>query len=420
VNPVHRIVGFAVLLGAAACGEGGDENGVLVTTVSEYGATPIAGVLVQVNDEAWASTDADGNVSFADIDPPYEVRVFQTIATDSHRLHVVWALIEQTSGRLIIPVDGSAVDTYHRGSITGTITGRSDDDSQILVIASTAPYGGARALAAADGTFELPNVDWEGPSSQGFTLQAFESDGADPPTRYIGHAIVSITLDDPDGNGASFADAELALESIDQSHVAGTVTMPDNLTTDLYPSISLEFADGSSISLDGNATTDPGAYDFAVPVLRGAAARIGFLAVGPGGDQSLGPRSYFERKVNLPADGINFDLPAPVELLEPGEGAEIGGSTTFRWSAVAGDPMYGLTVSCEWLEGEIEQNVNYRIIQTTETEARLPVIPGLDVDGGACFWSVGWFDGAAFGFETVTRGDAFGSSWSGQRPGLIP
>jgi hypothetical protein len=393
---------------------------VLIRTVSEHGGTPISGVRVQVNDENWQSTGDDGFVAFDGVEPPYDVRVFQTIETDSHRFDDVWALTAQTSRRLTIPVDGSAVPTYHHASITGRVTGLSGSaDSQVVVFAHTAPYGGARRLAAADGSFELPSVDWEGPTSQPFTLQAFETDGADPPTHYIGHATASIVVADPDGSGGAVSGAELALVPIDEAHVTGTVTMPENLASGLYPSIELEFGNGSTILLDGDASTRPGSFDFAVPVVDGTRPRIGFLARS-GGEQPFGPSSYFERRLTLPADNVDFDLPAPVELLEPGEGAEIGAETLFRWSAVPGDPMYGLHVLCEWDEASIQRQVNYRIIQTAETAARLPVIAELSMMDATCYWSVAWFDGAAFGYDTVVRGDAFGSSWSGERPGLVP
>jgi hypothetical protein len=41
--------------------------------VSEYGGTPIAGVLVQVGDQPWMTTDAAGQARFAMAAAPFTV-----------------------------------------------------------------------------------------------------------------------------------------------------------------------------------------------------------------------------------------------------------------------------------------------------------------------------------------------------------
>ena len=75
--------------------------------------------------------------------------------------------------------------------------------------------------------------------------------------------------------------------------------------------------------------------------------------------------------------------------------------------------MYVGTLTCDLLLGDV------RSLKQKRSAVR-PVIAELSMMDASCYWSVAWFDGAAFGYDTVVRGDAFGSSWSGERPGLIP
>ncbi|HTE56777.1 MAG TPA: hypothetical protein VK698_38250 [Kofleriaceae bacterium] len=382
----------------------------VITTVSEYGGSPIAGVRVQVDDEEWATTDQRGEAGFVGIEPPYSVRLFQALETESMRFQDVWELVDQTETRLEIPVDGSRVTT-HEGDITGSISGTTGGESQIAVFGGKFPDTGAVSLAEEDGTFQLAGFRWEGPASRSFDLHALESDTADPPTHYIGFGNASITLRDS-GEGAT-AEASIELAPVGESHVTGSVAVADGLAPALRPSLRLELADGAAVDLgSGDAALTPGDFELTAPDIDGATMRLAFRGGDLTGGPPAGPSAYVSLALTLPADDVAIDLPAAVELVEPADGASIDGATVFRWDELAGGTRYGLHLSCEWDGG----NVNYRLIETTGTEVSLPDIPELDVGAGAtCFWRVGWFEGEATGYESVTLPAELRSSWSAER-----
>ncbi len=394
------------LIGAVA-GLTGCSDELVIKTVSEWdGTTPVAGVRVQVNDGDWATTGVDGEASFEGIEAPYSVRLAQTNDPAAARPHRVWQLIDRTDGRLVIPVDGAGTtpgldEPTRLGSISGTVTGLSGEEGAYLLVYVRTPYGSEQAQVQPNGAFDSPALFWRGEPSRSYKVHAIEAVEVDQQTRYIGVADLTVTLEDPEGTGVHVTDAVLELAPVEEQLVAGTVTMPDNLD-ELVVRVDLDFGDGSSMLVDGRAGVATGDFDLSIPVIEEARARIQFFANGSGG-----AGSSIERTLTPPANDLDLDLPTPVELLEPQMDAAIRADTVFRWTAIPGVDAYSLRVSCD--------SIDYRMIETHESEATLPQIPDLDPRGEDCEWRVFHFDGPAFGFDSAERPDAHARAWSAER-----
>lgn len=381
----------------------------MITTVSEWGQSPVAGVRVQLDDGEWLTTDEDGRVVFDVTPQSYDLRIFQRIDDGSTVSQDVWALTDQTSRTMTVPVDGSTQPT-HEGSISGSVSGTSGESTHVAVFGGRFPDTGAVGTVAEDGTFQLARFRWEGSSSQRFNLHALESNGGDLPTRYTGFGTASIMLEDG-GEGAS-ATAEIDLAPVDETDVTGTVTVADGIAPSLRPSMTLTLADGSRLTLGDEAALTPGAFEFAVPDIEGATLRLGFEAGDMVTGALTGPRSSYSALITLPAKGLAVELPAAVVPIAPAEASTIEHSTRFRWEPLPGGNHYGLSLTCTWEGG----NVDYRVVETTDTEVSLPDIPDLVIGAGAsCAWSVGWYDRAVTRIESVTLPSSLGTSRSGQR-----
>ncbi|MEL6547539.1 MAG: hypothetical protein AAFQ82_23150, partial [Myxococcota bacterium] len=76
--------------------ESGSCSGLAVHTVSEYNPTiPIGGIQVQINENAWVQTGADGTVCLDAVSGPYTARVFQSETFSSGlQLDDYWLLID--------------------------------------------------------------------------------------------------------------------------------------------------------------------------------------------------------------------------------------------------------------------------------------------------------------------------------------
>lgn len=410
MRATRRAVALGVLSSLAACaGDDGAGGGIVITTVSEYGHSPVAGVRVQLDDGEWLTTDESGRVAFDVAPEVYDLRIFQRVDHGSRVAQDVWSLIDQTSAAMTVPVDGSTQPT-HEGSITGSVSGTSGESTHVAVFGGRFPDTGAVGTVAEDGTFQLARFRWEGSSSQRFNLHALESNGGDLPTRYTGFGTASVMLEDG-GEGAT-ATAEIDLAPVDETDVTGTVSVADGIAPSLRPSMTLTLPDGSRLTLGSEAALTPGAFEFAIPDIGGATVRLGFEAGDMLTGELVGPRSDYTALITLPASGLTVELPAAVVPIEPAEGATIEHSTRFRWEPLPGGDHYGLSLACTWAGG----SVNYRVVESSGPEVSLPEIPGLVIGAGArCAWSVGWYDRAVTRIESVTLPSSLSTSRSGQR-----
>jgi hypothetical protein len=406
---IERIL-LSVVFWSAGCdggdgGDGGDDDGagdggavgdhVVIRTVGPYNNNaPERGVRVQVNDAAWQTTDADGEVVFSGVERPYSVLLAQNVEREVDR--IVMRLIDRDDGLLVLPVfttgDGDDEPT-HFGSISGTIAGRSaEPESFVYVFArtmeDTKPVGEELEyiVVPPGDPFTLPPVTWWGEDTRSVTLHAIEA----VPGGFSAAAKTVITLRDPDGLGATVTDVVLELTPVAQELVRGTVAMPDGLE-DRRVLLYLAFEDGGYLLISGSSDFRGGEFELAFPKIEGASARLSFLASGPERGSSGA-----EIAVTPPVQDLDVTLPVPVELLEPASGAAIDADTTFRWAAAPGADLYSLVVRCF--------SVEYKMIETRDTQAVLPAIPDLDLPvGEACDWYVRRLEGPAFLLDTVER-----------------
>jgi hypothetical protein len=410
-------VSIAALCGLAlaGCGSSGD---LVVRTVSEYGGTPIAGVKVQVGDQPWMTTGSNGEARVAAVAPPYTVRVYQPMTYTNFRGETkqhdkVWQLIGQTANPLVLDVDGTVALAY-KAEITGTVEGRSGAaNSQVRVVA----HQGGAVRAASDGTFRTGTY-WEGSTSYDFVLRAFESDTEEPPAHYTGYAASRVRVTDTTGylgEGGSLSGVRLQLGPVAEARVSGQVTRAEALAQEtLRSSMFLRFAEYDWAWLGpGRASGQPAAFDYTVPRIDGAETWLRFEVWGAAAaPYPVNPLyAWHSRKVALPSTDVSFDIPPPVSLTEPADGATFGPSTTFRWSPGPPGGKYSLGMLCdpEWSEGALKRNIYYRDVETTSTEVMLPAIPGVAIPAGVtCAWSVMWI--APSDPATERRG-----SWSAGR-----
>ncbi len=372
--------------------DGGDE--VVVRTVApSYNNAPEAGVRVQINDAPWQTTDAEGETVFSEVSRPYSLMLAQNLDRGQDR--VVLQLIGRDDDLLALPVFGTGREDepIRHGSISGSIAGRSaEPGSSVFVFVrsmeETNPVGEQLESIFPEGdAFTLPSLEWRGEATRSFTLHAIESG----PEGFTAAAATVVTLQDPGGLGGMVTDAVLELVPVGQQLVRGTVAMPDGLD-DRRASLELVFEEGSYVWVSGSSELFSGEFEFAFPEIEGTTARLSFRAHNP----QIGGASEAELTLTPPLEDLDVTLPAPVELLEPEPGAAVDADTTFRWTAVPGAEIYSLLVSCP--------SINYRMIETRDTQAALPAIQGLDLPRDeVCQWAVARFDGPAFGLDTAER-----------------
>lgn len=382
----------------ASCWRNGDE--LVVRTVSEYSGLPMQDVRVQVDDQAWVTTDAEGKARFAAVTGSFTVRIHQSFSAEggAYRADKVWELRGRSGADVVVMVDGTPAP-HHEGIVSGTVSGRSGSaSSAVWVWISGGARGnghGGEVLARSDGTFDLP-VAWEGAPAATLTLRAVESDGASPPGDYLGFGATVVTLSDT-GIGASVSGVTLPLQPVTEATVTGTVSTPVILSGAPSSSAVLAVFGEFDHRRLGTGPSPPSTFSLAVPQITGAAPWVGFIA-------GTAPASQHARRVELSSSAVAFSLPDPVELLEPADAASIGPATTFRWGAGPAGGTYALVVYCSWSDGGVTRSVGFRGIETGSTSAALPAIPGLTMAAGAaCDWQVFW---------RATADPALESRWS--------
>jgi hypothetical protein len=400
---LHRARAIAAVAAAACSGGSGT---VVILTLEEDTRFPVAGIRVQVNDEAWLTTDADGRAVFPDAHPPYTVRAFQAALFPGSGLSQariyqdVYDLQDETESPLELLID--RVRTYDPQApvaISGRVTGQAAEaGTKITVAASSGSHLLHEVQAGADGSFEM-TVDWEGPGPRELVLRALQSDAAEPPTRYARFGSTTVTA----RAGEQVSGVVLAVSPIDTATVSGVVSMPAAVEPrGLLSTLWLD-VQGTRLTLAGGIPAES-AFGYAFPRIEGAAARLSFVTDPVRTRQGRlvlnAASSSQTRTVEVPSSGLPFDLPAPVTLVAPAEGASIGPSTVFRWDAApGGGGKYTLWVHCAWPNTtddtfSFRGNVEYEV-ETSDTQASLPAIPEVVIgDEAGCQWNVRWRDSA--------------------------
>jgi hypothetical protein len=353
----------ALVLGG--CGDGAGKQ--VVQVVSRSGRSPVMGVRVQVGNQAWITSDANGEAVFDGSGEPFSVRVQQTTrAFDegiAEEFDEIWELSEQTDNPLVVAVQAVAA-SRKAASIAGKVSGRGNaSGSRLLVFARTGPAQAVSTLAGPDGSYELP-VNWDGESSKMIEVGAIEIDSSSPPRQFYGYGSTPLTITAQANGDPPQAGVNFALRPVTTARVSGKVSLPMGLAADLHPQVAIEYADGSSALLHGRSTTGT---------------------------------SYRFRKVTAPAADVDLALPPTAKLLEPAADGTFDLTTRFRWEPVAGvgAGKYALALVCSDIRVASRHEITFHMVETTKTEARIPAIPFLDFGAAQCSWQVGWLDASA-------------------------
>jgi hypothetical protein len=441
VRPRILVTGITILLAAAACdggGEGGSDDGgdgsggdreqgdreQIVTALTDHGSSPVEGVRIQIGDSDWAATDANGDAFLPAVSGPFTVRVRQTTETGRTVHETVWVLTEQTANPLVVRVDGSRISGLHRAAIEGKVLGADlTFDERLFLFAhdgtqeAQGGFDGGPTLATQNGDFHV-RFGWEGEGSRMVEMEALRVDVTrlGPPVRYFSHGKATVSLNDPSGLGAVVFGVQMVLEPVENGFVAGAVTKPDGFEGYLRPMLHLQLKDGTRADhLVGDGTAfEPGSFEFAFPLLDGTTPIVGFHADAL--DQS-GASTRAERSLDGPASGVGLELPPPVALLGPAPDEIIAPDTVFRWEERPGAARYALTAYCGNSEGNEPNEIVFPLIETRETQVTLPAIPGVDLSGFYCSWSVGWLNEGALTVRRNGGGAApdLRESWSAWR-----
>ncbi|HVE82470.1 MAG TPA: hypothetical protein VND93_06470 [Myxococcales bacterium] len=379
--------GAVWLLVLAGCGR----RDLTVRTLSEYGQSPIASILLQADDGEWVFTDDQGEAVLHDVGTPFTVRVHQHVigqfpeqsggwANDD-----VWVLQSPEGDPLVLLVDGNFV-TRDYASVTGSLSGTSGGPFRVFASNGTSdrmPY----SVYGAGTQFDL-GFQWEGVGRPlDTTFRAFETDSTVLPGHYAAYGEYSARLEP----GAALNDFTIPLQPVNEATVTAAPTVPGGLgaNVQLELSASLQVEGGGGVMWLGAITSGP-SLSAVFPQVSGTVPWMGITARDMGTFD--GAQSWDRHAVSPPETGVPFDLPPAVALVDPAEGATINQDTVFRWR---GGPAGGQTtfhLICNWSDAAgVTRQVNFRTVEGSGTEARLPAIPNLDLAGASsCRWSVGW------------------------------
>jgi hypothetical protein len=102
-----------------------------------------------------------------------------------------------------------------------------------------------------------------------------------------------------------------------------------------------------------------------------------------------------------------------VVLVEPADGATIGGDTVFRWTGGPPEGRATVLLTCSWAEAAENRIVEYRV----ETIGSELAMPAQVAPGASCDWRVSWTQlGAhAVDWPSDSPADDYRESWSERR-----
>ena len=368
---------IASLLVVSSC-SGADGERVLVRAVSERTGAPFADVRVQVDEEAWQTTDAAGEASFADISAPFVVRLHET----SNGWDNVVVLEGRTGTEVVVEISGPGPTQFHSAGASGTIAGRAGASPDSIVRVGFAPLKdwSASLDASPDDSFDV-GVTWREPATQTaatFALHAWESDTAAPPDHYYGFARSS-PLSFVENE--TISDVTLSLEAVEERTVEATVSLPAGAErSDQITRLWLSYAPYEQLTLVSDFFP-PESFSIVVPSVPDAEAWLGVWA----------NTRWHLRRIDLASTTVSLAPPAYPELLAPAEGATLSGSPLFRWTPIEPDGTSTLFVSCS--SPDTLSGTTFLITRdpAEATEATLPTIPDVEIPATAtCGWSVYW------------------------------
>jgi hypothetical protein len=353
-----------------------------IRTVSEYGGRPIGRVAVQINGQAWMTTDDEGHLSVPTPDVPYTLVIHQVIGkveplSGGYEFHDVWEYRNLSGYSLTARVDGSAIET-RSAKVAGAVA-PVREGQQVRVFVPDHDLGSrgtSSTLADGTGAFEL-DVSWEG-KTRAIKVHALASDPAQPPARYFGYGSAELELTENLDE-----QPELELQPVEEARVSGTVTGPEGLSIEATLSLQV---DNDNLTLGSQTAGDT--FEYVFPRIEDARAHLTMSSFSQ--DSSA---TYHSKRVELPSSRVAFELPSPAVQLEPTEGSTVApAATTFSWTPVPAGGTHELNFSCSWRDGESNAyNVHMMVIDAGQ-QTTLPAIPDLTISPLAdCAWNVYWF-----------------------------
>jgi len=364
---------------------------IVVRTVSDRTGLGMAGIRVQVAEQPWATTDADGKATFTAVSGKFTVRVHQSITYvpfPADRISVV----EGSSGsEVVVEVDGNFgllspphQPPWYDADVSGSAVGWTQPTSASTWVQISYSGTWLPSQVASDGSFDL-SFPFQAPATS-VALRAYEGEPNSPYQLTRLFAFGSATV--PVVKGGHTTGVSVSLQPVVMGTVEGTASLA-------APLAGAEVRGWCSV---GFGRYEPAAVFFAETTVAPAAFSLPAASV-PGGETSVtlfttlggGRGSARQRRsVSVPATGVAFQLPAPAELLEPAEAAFIDGTTVFRWNASETGGTSTLGLGCDWTADSVLHSVGYSV-STTGSQATVPAIPGVAVPAGAsCSWAVNW------------------------------
>jgi hypothetical protein len=379
----HALV-IAASVAAGACSRG---EHTVVRTVLDRTGVPMPGVRVQVEDQPWQTTDADGKATFAEVAGPFTVRLHQSFdrGDPTYLADVIQVLRGRTGREVVAEVGDAGPVRFHSARVIGTVTGRSGLPSTVVRVGVAYRDWSDWTVVAGDGSFDW-FVPWRGvdaATEATVVLRAWESDAANPPGHYYGFGSASVHLNEYLGDIPGVV--SLPLAPVAEGAVEGAVTIPSALMASFVEThLSLAFSRYEALELV-NIPSAPEPFTLPVPSVPGGDPWISVVAGQPGVVVS-----WHNRRVTVPSSGLVFEPPGSPELVQPAAGAAIGDGTVFGWSPAEPAGSSTLYVECEWTDSVTDSLVDY-FVEAGDIEAALPAIPGVSIaPGAACRWAVFW------------------------------
>ena len=370
---------------------------VVVQTVSDRTGLGMVGIRVQVDEQPWATTDNHGMAKFAAVQGTFTVRVHQTFAA-SPPFEEIFVLEGQSQREVLVEVDGNPgtflpphLPGWYDAEISGAVQGRTQPPSAAstrvgVYYRNTTLFG----FVADDGGFDF-NTLVESPAAS-VSLRAYEGrNGSFSDTITDLFAFGSATV--PVASGGRTTGVSVALQPVTKGTVEASALVAAPLAgadVRAYTYIGFGRYEPEAVTFD-RTTVAPTGFSFPVYAAQGAVTGMVLDAYVPGVGSA-----FHRRRVSVPETGVTFQLVAPVELVEPADGATIDATTVFRWSGSGNGGHATLELSC------YPPGARY-VVTTTASQTNLPSIPGVALPSGAhCTWWVWWHSAIAPSVEEYT------------------
>jgi hypothetical protein len=352
-------------------------TGVVVSgNVIDFFRRPVPGVPVSIADQT-DTTDADGRFSISGVQPPYDAKLVLSMTRDNTpaRYAYVYEGLERTDPTLQVY---SALVQRSASSLAVAINQTDFSDATRHVILSFASPDAhfVEASLQADGSALQGNPGWTGPATTtgvAHALSVLRADAAEPPLFYEAHQSQPLATTD---NQVAVVSFDLPPAFLPESNIIGFAG--GGSTGDRSHYVAVRFPDGTALPLiDQSTPLDD--FDYLVPDLEDTSLVVAAA------DGTIVPYAVaWQEGVAPGADDIELEIPNPVTISSPQNGATIAPTTPFAWSTSS------QTAKTFLFHLEFTDTYAGILVITSRSQIELPTFPdGFTVPGGtSAFWSV--------------------------------